>query len=99
MLLYLTKGSSVRIGELKEGGPNFLLQFPFKVPVLESTGINRKFGHCMISLLDPIAASPDWWEVIRGNSESARMAMSFRPGCHSSDLRVVFLSFLVLLYS
>lgn len=48
--------------------------------------------------MDPIATSPNWWEVIRGNAETARIAMPFRQGSHS-DLRVVFLNFLVLLYS
>lgn len=89
----------MRTGELKEGGLYFLLQFTFKVPVSEYSDINRKFGHCMISLMDPISASPKRWEVIRGNSEAARMTLPFRQGSHSSDLRVVFLNFLVLLYS
>lgn len=38
----------MRTGELKEGGLHFLLQFPFKVPVSESSDISRKFGHWMI---------------------------------------------------
>lgn len=45
-------GYSVRTGELKEGGFHFLLQFLFKVPVSESSDINRKlelFGNGMIS--------------------------------------------------
>lgn len=63
----------MRTGELKEGGVNFLLQFPFKVPDSESSDINRNFGHWMIYLKDPIAASPNWWEVIRGYSETARI--------------------------
>lgn len=83
MLPYLMKGSSTRTGELKEGGLHFFFIFPFEMPVPESSDINRKFGRWIISWTNPIAASPDWWEVIRGNPEAARRAMPFRQAGRS----------------
>jgi len=76
------KCSSMSTGELKEEGFHFLLHFPLKVPAPESSDIIRKFGHWIIYYMNPIAASPDWREVIRGHPEAARRAVPFGHGSH-----------------
>lgn len=45
----LNEDSSMTAGELKEGGLHFLLGLPLKVPVPESSVINIKLEHWIIS--------------------------------------------------
>lgn len=32
--------------------------------------------------MNPVAASPNWWEVTRGNPNAVRRVMAFRQGNH-----------------